>query len=894
MSLRVGGTLDPRQDIYIKRPQDDELLDLLSKGEYCNVLTSRQMGKSSAMRYASLRLLEAGVEVAEIDLAGILGTSNVDMDQWYCGFLTHMARELDVRVDATDWWQERRNQTPSQRLQEFFRDVLIPAVDAAMVIFVDEIDVSLQLDFTDDFFTAIRAMYNQRGREPAYGKVTFCLVGVAQPNEFIRGKRTTPYNIGTPVELRDFRPDEDDLGPLAALLDGRQESGDALLQAILSWTGGHPFLTTSLCQKCIDAEDCQTAADVDRIIASTYRSMESVRRDTHFVSIVRILDHMGGLPALIKYRQIYKGKRELDSVDRVKSCLKLSGLVRRDDSGYLVVRNRIYERVFDAEWMQSKIGPIQRARRLRYAVAFALVGSVMLAAWLVYDQRVVKPRVRKAKVETWSATLEATNDEDTATAFYRLLSGREIDPSLGYPLRGYEHRAGELYRAFWQRRGSVFRKRAGEFLDAGQDDRALLMAALASVKDDQPLDERFQETYRARGYAHLVTTLRGHTAAVNAAAFSPDGKALMTASDDQTVRVWEARTGRLLDRKTVDASGDRSHLTGQRHPIRSLFFTMVQGKARLVTLSTTGLIDLWELDASATGDYQLRHQDQFFLDPNVVGTIYHVALHPDGRTLLTAGERAQIREIRASGELAPGRAVARNVLYAAYSADGERVVLGTLVQNPTDRSARPRGTAEVWRADLRGKSIAVFRHDSPVVMAVFHPEGSTILTASQDAVARIWELEQPGKPFRLLSHELAKADRLLLNSVSFCSTGQRSAVGGFVETEDRRQGYVAAWGGENSPVQSLSGVAPVYHAALSPDCNLVAVSDEQGLVRIWQADRSMPPVAAGNLTPTERWQAWQAQLGLTATEPDNIVLLEGRAPARVPGMSEAMGATRQE
>jgi WD40 repeat protein len=40
--------------------------------------------------------------------------------------------------------------------------------------------------------------------------------------------------------------------------------------------------------------------------------------------------------------------------------------------------------------------------------------------------------------------------------------------------------------------------------------------------------------------------LRGHTSDVNSAAFSPDGKHIVTASDDETARLWDAESGKPI------------------------------------------------------------------------------------------------------------------------------------------------------------------------------------------------------------------------------------------------------------------------------------------------------------------------------------------------------------
>ena len=72
--LQAGGTLNPRRHVYVERPEDAELLRLLRAGEYVNVLTSRQMGKSSLMVRALHALRLEGVRTASIDLAAELGS----------------------------------------------------------------------------------------------------------------------------------------------------------------------------------------------------------------------------------------------------------------------------------------------------------------------------------------------------------------------------------------------------------------------------------------------------------------------------------------------------------------------------------------------------------------------------------------------------------------------------------------------------------------------------------------------------------------------------------------------------------------------------------------------------------------------------------------------------
>src|SRR5204862_3659153 len=104
--------------------------------------------------------------------------------------------------------------------------------EGAVVIFVDEIDAVRSLPFsTDEFFAAIRELYNRRTEDAELARLTFCLLGVATPSDLIRDMRTTPFNIGRRIELRDFT--EPEATALAKGLQRQQTPAAKLLQRIL-------------------------------------------------------------------------------------------------------------------------------------------------------------------------------------------------------------------------------------------------------------------------------------------------------------------------------------------------------------------------------------------------------------------------------------------------------------------------------------------------------------------------------------------------------------------------------------------------------------------------------------------------------------------------------------
>jgi hypothetical protein len=148
------------------------------------------------------RLQEHGVSTAIIDLTKI-GTE-VSVEQWYLGLIMRLKSQLKLSVDPEAWWTERATLGAVQRFTDFLHDVVLAEMARPVVIFVDEIDTTLNLPFSDDFFAAVRFTYNARATDPAYKQLTFVLLGVATPTDLIKDRSRTPFNIGQGIALREF------------------------------------------------------------------------------------------------------------------------------------------------------------------------------------------------------------------------------------------------------------------------------------------------------------------------------------------------------------------------------------------------------------------------------------------------------------------------------------------------------------------------------------------------------------------------------------------------------------------------------------------------------------------------------------------------------------------
>lgn len=357
---KVGGALPQGVPSYIKRESDDILFESLKAGEFCYVLNSRQMGKTSLMVRTLARLRSEGWAGIIIDFSA--KDSQVDRpDRWYDGIINQLNRQFGLldRQPFRSWLKERDFIAPVERLAEFIETVLLPSRESSIVIFIDEIDSTLGLPFTDDFFALIRSCYNKRAENPDYRRLTFALLGVAAPSELIGDAKRTPFNVGESIDLKGFEFEE--ALPLAAGLEGKADHPKVVLREILYWTGGQPFLTQRLCQLVADsnfpiASGSETTQVRGLVESRLIQNWESQDHQEHLKTIrKRLLDNEQKAGYLLEiYRQIRHSEDLPASNQPEERELQLSGLVVKRDNR-LRVYNPIYAAVFDDDWIDAEL-----------------------------------------------------------------------------------------------------------------------------------------------------------------------------------------------------------------------------------------------------------------------------------------------------------------------------------------------------------------------------------------------------------------------------------------------------------------------------------------------------------------------------------------------------------
>lgn len=802
----TGGTLTRDAPCYVARKADQELFDGLMLGQFCYVLTSRQMGKSSLMVRTAARLREAGVSVVVLDLTAI--GQNLTTEQWYDGLLGRIGRQLHLEDELEEFWFDHQRQGPLERLMNALYQVVLPRHSGRIVIFVDEIDAVRSLPFsTDEFFAAIRECYNRRTEDAELERLTFCLLGVATPSDLIRDTRTTPFNIGRRIELNDFS--EDEAAPLKQGLRREGKSAAKLLKRILYWTGGHPYLTQRLCLAAAQDGSVKDAGGVDRLCEELFFSARARERDDNLLFVrERMLKSEADLAALLDlYKKIRDHKRvKDDEANPLVSVLRLSGIARVVE-GLLYVRNRIYYRVFDREWVLANMpdAEVQRQRAAYRrglwraatiaAVILAIVGSLAFVAFRQRNQVKQQAQTNRRLLYATQMNLIQQDWESAKMRRFDQLMAQQIPQPGEEDLRGFE------WYYFWQLRQSG-RERASFAVSKGQ-----LVGDLLSP-DGQLLAQGFNDgTVKLWDVAagKEIKTFSAHKGRMFEVVFSPDSRTFATYSqeqDDRTVKLWDVATGQAT---TI--------YDGQAPTVRMSPWTFSpDGKTLAMTrvTNTNGNYDaavvLWDVDAQkAVATFK--------------GSVWGIAFSPNGRTLVTSGGNTiRFWDIATRRELAALKQ-SDSTTQIVFSPDGRRLAIGT-----------GSGAVKLWDATTRQEIGTLKGHTGEVFNLVFSRDGRQLASSSRDATVKLWNVAAQQELNTYKGHTAA------VYSIAFWPDGKTLASSG-------ADHMVRLWdvAPRQNPTSFPDPTCPgcqLRRFALSPDGKTLAfvkIKNQQNVFRLWDA-----------------------------------------------------------
>jgi WD40 repeat protein len=289
-----------------------------------------------------------------------------------------------------------------------------------------------------------------------------------------------------------------------------------------------------------------------------------------------------------------------------------------------------------------------------------------------------------------------------------------------------------------------------------------------------------------------ISTLTGHTQGVTGVAFSPDGRYVISSSDDQTLILWDAAAGSMI-----------RQFSGHGQPIEAVAYSP-DGQTILSGAYDNQMI-LWDVN---TGQIIRRYAGHSNL-------VESVAYSPDGNYLLSgSADQTMILWDKASGSIIHQfSGHTGGVEGVAYSPSGNRII-----------SASLDGTARLW--DLSGQLLyEVTSHNGEVESAAFSPDGSQFLTSSDDQSLILWDTALGSMIRQFFGHTNS------VESVSFSPSGELFVSGG-------QDNAVMVWSIDDSqPVRILTGhTQRIDGVDFSNDGRYIVSASIDQTVRIWGID----------------------------------------------------------
>ncbi|MDJ0510449.1 MAG: AAA-like domain-containing protein [Crocosphaera sp.] len=708
---QIGGALPPDSPYYVTRKADKELFNYLVKGEFCYVFNARQMGKTSLQFQVSKKLHQQGFIVVNLDLSSI--GNSLTIEQWYATIISKIYRSLNLTFNLSSWWKKQELLSFSSRWEVFLKDILLEKIKTRIVIFIDEIDTVLNLDFsTDDFFASIRACFNNRAKNDNFNRLTFCLLGVTRPYHLIQDKQRTPFNIGKAIELQGFTFQEVEI-TLIKGLDSYFKKPKEILKEILSWTGGQPFLTVKICQLMVDCYQkiSQNKLSTEQLIRENIIKNWRANDDPIHLQIIenRIVNNSHSvIELLILYQQILKSRFIFNQDTYQQYELRLSGLIIKTNNS-LQVYNKIYRTIFDETWIAEKIQEqLSKVRPDFYVVAFQ--------KWATSESNKSRYFLSPQEVqefEKWASKGQELTKEDLKFLHYSVKKHERQERNKKDRLKFIfsslliflisSFLAIQWYQSNRQYQEQLSRNLMLSAKKIEQDNlEAKIILQIEGLRrnDNLPIPLDFYRDLAKIAKNHRVFF---HENQVNDVAISQNGKRILTGGLDGNAYLWDIN-GQLIHKlhhdnysiNTVAFSGDNNYFA---------------------TASIDGNVKVWHQN----GKLKLTFKHG--------SSVNKIAFSPDHNYLATVGADYKIKLLHLNQKKITSLVHKGNILSLAFSSIDPYLITGSLDK-----------TAQIWNFET-GENIKIIEHKKGVNKVLFSHNGKLVITASSDGKVKVINLD---------------------------------------------------------------------------------------------------------------------------------------------------------
>ncbi len=299
--------------------------------------------------------------------------------------------------------------------------------------------------------------------------------------------------------------------------------------------------------------------------------------------------------------------------------------------------------------------------------------------------------------------------------------------------------------------------------------------------------------------------LRGHSAPATSVAYRPDGQQVATASNDQTIRLWDSATGQQTGLLKAD---------GAAHLDRDPLVAYNSDGSRIASYGIYSADDggvtsrLWNTITGKEIAVLAKWQEN----------IHPLAFSPDGkRVAVGSREFVHLCDAVTGRQLAVLGPHAKAVWHLAYSLDGKRLA---------SAGAEGDNAIHLWDGES-GKEVAVLGgHTANVGQLLFSPDGSRLVSGSNDPdnSARLWDAAT-GRPLPILAGHKNE-----INTVAFGPDGQRVVTASADQTARLLDGHtgqlLAVLGGHTDRVTNV---------LFSPNGKRVVTASSDATLRLWDA-----------------------------------------------------------
>ncbi len=357
--------------------------------------------------------------------------------------------------------------------------------------------------------------------------------------------------------------------------------------------------------------------------------------------------------------------------------------------------------------------------------------------------------------------------------------------------------------------------------------------------------------------ARLGTTRFRHSDRIICLAYAPDGKVLATGSADDSIRLWEPATGKLLrvladkvtglhalafspDGRFLAAAWEDSGEAGVRVWNRATAKQIhtFAGGGSCVTFSRKGGK---LLSAGSKGDLRCWNAStgqEVFLPLIKLGTPLAIVSGRENKTLLASAIKSELKvwDVEKGKELTTFTLKDEPILCAAFSLDGNFLAAaGGQPSNPNARIHGKLNTLRIFESET-GRllhDLDIKDRDSAIRGMAFSPDSKLLATGSDTRVLRLWDVAT-GKHLCLIQGPSTGRDRgfAIWHPLAFAPNG-RTIVSGGAYMNGARIWSVA--NGKPMHEDSEGHEAAIYAVAASPDGKWIASGGQDERICVWEA-----------------------------------------------------------